>query len=522
MNTKRLSRKGKFILGILVVLLIIGGLFATGFGQKAINFAKKDVGSVFSKNDSSDEMYAKAGEIKKEDGTINISLDEWVGWKSIIDANGGLRTAKDSIYDKLGIKLNISVINDATQSSNALIKGDLDGAGYTVNRYSFLYSKFKENNTPVKMGFITNNSNGGDGIIAKKGINSINDLVGKKIGVPRFSEAQTLVEWLLQKSTLSTKQIEDIRKNMVLFDTPDDAAKAFFAGQLDAAATWQPYLTQATYTVDAHVLFSTKDATNIILDGIVFRQDFMNAHKDTVSKLLEGALKAESLYTKDATAISNTFPMFASQSAEDTLAMTGDASLYNCASNASALDQNGAAISLFRDMSTIWASLGEKADPQYATEAFDPSFAKDLITKFPDSKVEKPKFTDDDKKAAKTQDNKQALLSQKLSINFDVNSASISSDSYATLQEFFKTANILNGTVIQIEGNTDNTGDAALNQTLSEKRAKSVAMYLQSQGLDPSRFIVVGNGPSNPVADNNTAEGQAANRRTDVYFKVVK
>lgn len=45
-------------------------------------------------------------------------------WKSIIDANGGLTTQSGSIYDKLGVKVNINVINDATQSSNALIKGD--------------------------------------------------------------------------------------------------------------------------------------------------------------------------------------------------------------------------------------------------------------------------------------------------------------------------------------------------------------------------------------------------------------
>lgn len=508
---------------LIVIILAIAGIagWKSGLAKKGLDFAKKDVSSVFSKDDSSDEMYAKAGEIKKEDGTINISLDEWVGWKSIIDANGGLHTAKGSIYDKLGIKLNISVINDATQSSDALIKGDLDGAGYTVNRYAFLYNKFQENKTAVKMGFITNSSNGGDGIIAKKGINSVNDLVGKKIGLPRYSEAQTLVEYLLQKSTLSEAQIADIRKNMKFFDTPDDAAKAFFAGELDAAATWQPYLSQATETVDAHILFSTKDATNIILDGIVFRQDFIDAHKDTVSKLLEGCLQAQELYTKDAKAISQTFPMFATQSDADTLAMTDDAQLFNCASNAQALD-NGAAVSLFRDMSTIWASVGEKADPENATKAFDASFAKDLLAKFPTDKVQKPTFSEDEKKSAQAQDDKQALLSQKLSINFETGSASIAADSYATLQNFYKTANILNGTVIEIEGNTDNTGDAALNQTLSEKRAKSIAMYLQSQGLDSSRFVIVGNGSSKPVADNNTEDGKAQNRRTDVYFKSVK
>jgi NitT/TauT family transport system substrate-binding protein len=521
MKRFKLKKSAKIAFILIAILAIVGGLFATGFGQKVLNFAKKDVSSVFNKNDSTDDMYKKAGEIKKEDGTINISLDEWVGWKSIIDANGGLHTAKDSIYDKLGVKLNISVINDATQSSDALIKGDLDGAGYTVNRYAFLYNKFQENKTPVKMGFITNSSNGGDGIIAKKGINRVEDLVGKKIGVPRYSEAQTLVEWLLQKSTLTDAQIKDIRKNMVMFDTPDDAAKAFYAGQLDAAATWQPYLSQATETVDAHVLFSTKDATNIIMDGIVFRQDFIDSHKETVSKLLEGALQAQPMYDKDAKAIAQTFPMFATQTDKETLDMTGDAQLYNCSSNAQALD-NGTAVNLFRDMSTIWASVGEKADPENATKAFDPSFAKDLLSKFPNDKVQKPTFSDDEKKTAQSQDDKQALLSQKLSITFETNSASIAPESYAALQEFYKTANILNGTVIQIEGNTDNTGDTQLNQTHSEKRARSISMYLQSQGLDPSRFVVVGNGSSKPIADNNTEEGRAANRRTDVYFKAVK
>ena len=518
MKKIKLTLFSKILIVIVAILALAGGLWKAGIFNKA----KDQVSSVFNKNDSSDKMYSKAGEIVKEDGTINISLDEWVGWKSIIDANGGLRTSEGSIYDQLGIKVNISVINDATQSSNALIKGDLDGAGYTINRYAFLYNKFKENNTPVKMGFITNNSNGGDGIISKKEINSIEDLVGKKIGLPRYSEAQTLVEWLLQKSTLSQAQIDEIHNNIIFFETPDDCAKAFFAGELDAAATWQPYLTQAEQATSSHVLFNTKDATNIILDGIVFREDFIKNNKETVSKLLEGALKAESLYKTDASAISQTFPMFATQSKEDTLAMTEDAALYNCASNVNALQDNGTAINLFRDMSVIWSSLGEDADPENANNAFYVDAAKELLEKFPEDKISKPTFTEEQKSVAQSTDNTEALLTQRLTINFEVNSASISPESYTTLQEFYKTASILDGTIIQIEGNTDSTGDATLNQVLSEKRAKSVAMYLQSQGLDSSRFVIVGNGPSNPIADNNTEEGKASNRRTDVYFKSVK
>jgi NitT/TauT family transport system substrate-binding protein len=511
------------ILLVILALAIIGVLgWKTGAAKKVVTFAKNDVSSVFSKNDSTDEMYAKAEAIKKEDGAINISLDEWVGWKPIIDANGGLQTAKGSILDKKGIKLNISVINDYTQSSNALIKGDLNAAGYTVNRYAFLYDKFKSANVETNMGIIIDNSNGGNGIIAKKGINSLRDLIGKKIGIPRFSECQAMVEFLIQKSDLTADEATKLRAGFVPFDSPDDTAKAFYAGELDAASTWQPYLTQATSTVDAHILFSTKDAPNLIMDGLVFRKDFADKNKETIEKLLEGILEAQAIYSTDAKAISQSFPMFATQTDKETLDMTGDSQPTNSASMLNYMDKNGAAVNLFRDMANIWSGLGEKSDPANAAVAFDNTYIKDVAPKYTDAKVAKPTFTAEQKQTAQSQDNKQALLSQKLSISFDVGSASISSDSYASLKEFFNTANILNGTVIQIEGNTDNTGDATANQALSEKRAQSIAKYLQAQGLDASRFVVIGNGPNKPVADNNSAEGQAANRRTDMYFKVVK
>ena len=150
-------------------------------------------------------------------------------WKSIIDANGGLTTQPDSIYGKLGINVNLKVINDATQSSNALIKGDLNAAGYTINRTAFLSKKFKEANKNVVMPYITNYSNGGDGIIAKSSIKTVKDLVGAKIGVPEFSEAQTLVCWFVNQSDLSDREKKDIISILVLLSTADDADKAFFA-----------------------------------------------------------------------------------------------------------------------------------------------------------------------------------------------------------------------------------------------------------------------------------------------------
>ena len=74
--------------------------------------------------------------------------------------------------------------------------------------------------------------------------------------------------------------------------------------------------------------------------------------------------------------------------------------------------------------------------------------------------------------------------------------------------------------IIEISGHTDNIGSPEYNQKLSERRAKAVADYIISKGINPNRIIVVGYGMTRPIAFNNTEEGRAMNRR--VEFKVLK
>ena len=232
MKNNKLKKLGPVII-IVVILSISLGVISSSNRKEKIN---------------------KGGEyINSSVETVRISLDEFIGWKSLIYANGGLITTTNSINARNGIKIQYVIENDATVSSDSLISGDLQGAGYTINRLSFLQSKFNETGMNVVMPYITNYSNGGDGIIAKSSITSVNDLVGAKIGVPEFSEAQTLVIWFVNNSNLSDDQKSEIIDNLVLFATADDTAKAFFAGQVDVAATWEPYLTQAQNMSDAHV-----------------------------------------------------------------------------------------------------------------------------------------------------------------------------------------------------------------------------------------------------------------------------
>lgn len=406
---KKLSVAGKiFFGGLIALVLVVAGLGIWLWQGDHIveSFNKTKVEDV-NGNDKPTENY-----VESNTPLIKISLDEWIGWKSLIDANGGLKTQKGSINDKLGLNIEYIVNNDGKSSAQAIIKGDLVGGGYTVNRYAFLYNQFEASKVSVKMVYITNYSNGGDGIIAKASIKSINDLVGKKIGIPEFSEAQTLVEWLLNNSDLTVEEKNQIRNDYVFFETPDDAAKAFFAGRVDAAATWEPYLTQAKDSTESRVLFSTLQSTNLIMDGLVFRQDWLEQNADTVQKIIDGSLQAASMYDSVFSNI-KVFPLFADETNQSIKDMSESAKLATWKDNSHLLIDE--AVQMFKDMSSIWLSVGELADPSNANNAFDVQYISALSNKYKDEEPvieEKPIFTEEEKVVVAEQSNDEALLKE--------------------------------------------------------------------------------------------------------------
>ncbi len=72
------------------------------------------------------------------------------------------------------------------------------------------------------------------------------------------------------------------------------------------------------------------------------------------------------------------------------------------------------------------------------------------------------------------------------------------------------------GLAVEIAGHTDSTGSAEHNQDLSQKRAEAVVEYLFSKGIETDRLISTGYGDRKPVGSNDTEEGRAINRRTEL------
>ena len=103
-------------------------------------------------------------------------------------------------------------------------------------------------------------------------------------------------------------------------------------------------------------------------------------------------------------------------------------------------------------------------------------------------------------------------------ILFATNSSTLSDASKSALRNFANSLKANPDTDIKIVGYTDNTGKVDYNQTLSEKRAKSVYDYLMLQGVSSDRMVYEGKGVHDPIASNDTPEGRALNRRVEIII----
>ena len=100
-------------------------------------------------------------------------------------------------------------------------------------------------------------------------------------------------------------------------------------------------------------------------------------------------------------------------------------------------------------------------------------------------------------------------------INFDIDKATIKPESMGTLNMIAQVLKDNPDLKFEVDGHTDNTGEAAHNLTLSQQRAEAVKNQLANMGIDASRLSVKGFGDTKPISDNSTLEGKANNRRVE-------
>ena len=115
-----------------------------------------------------------------------------------------------------------------------------------------------------------------------------------------------------------------------------------------------------------------------------------------------------------------------------------------------------------------------------------------------------------------TRDGDNLILNMPSGITFATDQATIQPQYRPTLDQVAATLAEYEQTYIDVYGHTDSDGSDAYNQSLSERRAQSVAGYLTTRGVQQARIATRGFGETQPIESNATAAGKAANRRVEI------
>ena len=120
-----------------------------------------------------------------------------------------------------------------------------------------------------------------------------------------------------------------------------------------------------------------------------------------------------------------------------------------------------------------------------------------------------------------TRNGNNIVLNMPSNITFASDQDAVNAAFYPTLNSVALVLNKFNRTLVDVDGYTDSTGSKDHNLALSQRRALSVADYLNSQGVDARRFSVQGFGQADPVATNSTSAGRALNRRVEITLSPI-
>jgi NitT/TauT family transport system substrate-binding protein len=450
---------------------------------------------------------------------LKVGINTWAGHAPGIVANGGMAVGNPaSLYKKkYNLDVEFILLEDPVAKLNAFIKGDIDIMWDTVDSFANEASRLAEQNINAKSIIQEDWSRGGDGIVSLKTIKSVEDLKGKKIATTKFTPSHWLLLYLLSQSGLSPDDRAGIEKNLVYTSEAPQAAAAFKAGKVDAAVTWEPDLSAAVAARgdEAHVLVSTTSATNVIADTLVARQQLVDEAPKTLQDFVAGWFDGISVMKEDPQGTNQLIGAALKLSTDDISGMLSGLKLTSFADNAVFYGLSGPKPyfnSLFGGAFVIWRKKGVVSKSVDAKDWADSRFVAALADQYKAQKVEesfafkdKPKVTD------------RAIVNKSLSIHFTTGSDEIMPGSYFTLDALGETLLAFGNTFLKIEGNTDSRGQAQANKTLSQRRAEAVKAYLvKNFAVPPERFIAEGVGSANPVASNDTEDGRALNRRTDV------
>jgi NitT/TauT family transport system substrate-binding protein len=296
------------------------------------------------------------------DRVLRIGHTTWVGYGPFYIAKA------KGLFEKNGVKVELIRMEDTKLLWAAMAAGRLDAICTTMGSF-MLYHKPE---LPLRAVLALDDSYGGDGVVSTGDITSVAGLRGKTVAFDSGTVSEFYINYLLRLEGMTTQDIRPVNMR------PDDAGAAFVAGKVDAAVTWEPWLSKAKQATNGRVLVDTSKAPGVIVDILVFKKDFLDQRPGEVRAFVRSWMQAVEFYKsnhEEAIAImAKNVGGWLEKPADFETALSGarlfgeeDNKRFMVGAKAPALTTTQFAIDL-------WASQGKVAKGLKASELIDPSF----------------------------------------------------------------------------------------------------------------------------------------------------
>jgi len=198
-------------------------------------------------------------------------------------AYGPFFVARDKgFFADAGVAVEMIPMDDASVRAAALRAGRIDATALTIDALPIYLTP----EVPLAYVFALASSRGGDGLIARADIETIADLKGRVVAMRRGGPAEFFVSVLLDAAGMSLADITIVDLEA------GDAGDAFVEGRVDAAMTWEPWLTRAKAGGAAHVLVDSASQPGLLTDMLVARTGTVNERKKDFRALYRGWIRA--------------------------------------------------------------------------------------------------------------------------------------------------------------------------------------------------------------------------------------
>ena len=527
---QRLTTFSKFLITLLIVAAVFfaGRYFLqnTDAGKSLSEQAGQvDTGSSDNNNTTTNTSPKRNTSSKADNNTIKVGVVTWGGYAGGQYFNEGFDADKKSrFFQDYGFTVEFKILDDFDASRAAFKNDEVHLLWATIDAFPTEVEALAAYDPKVV--FQADWSRGGDAIVARRGINTVAELKGKKIAVAELTPSHSFLLWLLDAGGLTINDVTLVKQASAI-----DAAAAFKAKQVDAAVVWSPDDEDCVSSVPgARILENTKRASHIIADVFIAKNAYVQANKEKLAQLYEGWMTGAAEINandgnkrKAAKILAEAFDGF-----DESMTYNAINNVRLCTDgdnkNFFGLNREYKGVtgeSLYAKMTNVYRGLGFAGNdvPNWRLIRYSNLAQTSNLSGQAGQAAEGAKKFARVKESDKT---KKAIATKAVSISFRTAEYKLDENSkYIIDNEFVDIAKAFTNSRIRIEGNTDNTGSYASNKSLSLKRAQAVADYLISTyNMPRNRFIVVGNGPDKPVADNGTNSGKAKNRRTD--FELVQ